>query len=164
MSILFCVRYDDNIGPFSIIHTHVLMLFFCIIIYKQTNKLTNKQQIRFGTIMPEAMAVFGFSSDQMNHTDMSKNRLFISHAKRFVQMLGSAVGMLGPNLEMLTDILNELGQKHIAYGVKPAYFSAMGIALLDALESCDEKYTKEIEMSWREVYNAISLDMIRAYE
>ena len=79
-----------------------------------------------------------------------------------MQMLDSAVDMLGPNLDMLTDILSELGQKHIKYGVKPEHFPAMGIALVEALRKVDEEFSKDIEISWREVYSAISLDMIRA--
>ena len=105
------------------------------------------------------MAVFGFKGKAAN---CSKSEVFVLHARKFVQMLDSAVDMLGPNLDMLTDILSELGGKHVKYGVKPEYFPAMGIALVEALREVDKEFTKEIEISWREVYNAISLDMIRA--
>jgi len=106
------------------------------------------------------MAVFGFKCD--GKVDFSKSEMFIMHAKKFVTMLDSAVDMLGPNLDMLTDILTELGQKHaIKYLVKPEYFPPMGIALLESLQEVDKEFTLDIQKSWRVVYTAISADMIK---
>jgi hemoglobin-like flavoprotein len=71
--------------------------------------------------------------------------------------------MLGPDIEMLTDILLELGQKHVHYGVQPEYFPTMGNALIQAVKDVlgDEHFTTEIKDSWVEVYDAMSYDMIR---
>ena len=115
---------------------------------------------RFSAICPKAMSLFGFKCD--GKVDLSKSEMFIMHAKKFVTMLDSAVDMLGPNLDMLTDILTELGQKHaIKYLVKPEYFPPMGIALLESLQEVDKEFTLDIQKSWRVVYTAISADMIK---
>jgi hemoglobin-like flavoprotein len=79
-------------------------------------------------------------------------------------MIDKALGMLGPDIEVLTGILLELGEKHIAYGVKPEYFPSMGRALIDTLgEELDSDYfTEDVKSDWIEVYGALSYDMIRA--
>ena len=46
----------------------------------------------------------------------------MSHAKYFIQMIDKALGMLGPDIELLTEILMDLGQKHVRFGVKPGKF------------------------------------------
>lgn len=79
-------------------------------------------------------------------------------------MLDKALGMLGPDIDMLTDILLELGQKHVSYGVKPEFFPSMGCSLIAALEESlgKEKFDAKTQDCWVEVYGALSYDMIRA--
>ena len=79
-------------------------------------------------------------------------------------MIDKALGMLGPDIELLTEILLELGQKHVNYGVKPEYFPSMGRALIFAIQEQlgEDEFNAEIKDSWVEVYGALSYDMIRA--
>ena len=95
---------------------------------------------------------------------MVKNPRFVKHAQYFIQMIDRALNMLGPDIELLTEILMELGEKHVRYGVKPEYFPSMGRALIDAVSSnlSEEEFTSDIKSDWVEVYGALSYDMIRA--
>ncbi len=71
--------------------------------------------------------------------------------------------MLGPDIELLTEIMTELGTKHVVYGVKPDMFPIMGDALVWTLkEMLGDKFTEESEESWKETYGALSADMIRS--
>jgi hypothetical protein len=47
---------------------------------------------------------------------LSRSARFTKHAKYFIQMIDKALGMLGPDIELLTEILLDLGQKHVGYG------------------------------------------------
>lgn len=78
-------------------------------------------------------------------------------------VLDKALGMLGPDIEMLTEILLELGKKHVSYGVKAEFFPAMGRSLIASLEETlgKDKFNAEIKDCWVEVYGALSYDMIR---
>lgn len=71
--------------------------------------------------------------------------------------------MMGPDIELLTEILLELGQKHVRYGVKPEFFPSMGRALIDAVSSnlAEGDFNDTIKCDWVEVYGALSYDMIR---
>jgi methyl-accepting chemotaxis protein len=85
------------------------------------------------------------------------------HAAYLVQMLDTALNMLGPDIELLTEIMQELGLKHVRYGVKPEMFPIMGDALLHTLESTlKDDFTEPVREAWVEIYSALSQDMIRA--
>jgi hemoglobin-like flavoprotein len=121
--------------------------------------------LRLFTLEPEAQRIFGFSKN-MDPTspDVLKNPRFIKHAKYFIQMIDKALSMLGPDIEILTEILMELGEKHVRYGVKPEYFPSMGRALIETVSETlgPEDFTSDIKADWVEVYGALSYDMIRA--
>ena len=84
------------------------------------------------------------------------------HASYLIQMIDTALNMLGPDIELLTEMLYDLGEKHVRYGVKPAYFPVMGVALICTLEEClgSDKFTPSMKEAWVEVYQALSSDMI----
>ncbi|KAG7351702.1 globin-like protein [Nitzschia inconspicua] len=119
--------------------------------------------LKFFNLEPEAKIIFGFK-DNNDLEDLAKSRRFIKHAKYFIQMIDKALGMLGPDIELLTEILLELGQKHVSYGVRPEYFPSMGRALIHAIQSIldESRFTPDVKDSWVEVYGALSYDMIRA--
>eukprot|EP00536_Pseudo-nitzschia_multiseries_P006943 jgi/Psemu1/16489/gm1.16489_g len=72
--------------------------------------------IKFFALVPDAKAIFGWSSETETTTttdedEFSRSPTFLEHAKHFVRFLNSAIDMLGPDLEMLTEIFLELGQR-----------------------------------------------------
>jgi hemoglobin-like flavoprotein len=119
---------------------------------------------RLFELEPEAKLIFGFgkSTDVLSEKLMKSQR-FVKHAMYFIQMIDKALGMLGPDIELLTEILMDLGAKHVNYGVKPEYFPSMGRALLHAVKSSlGDEFTEDVKDAWVEVYGALSYDMIRA--
>jgi len=116
---------------------------------------------KFAKSVPEAMTLFGFTGDQVDYVSSD---LFISQSIQLFRLLDSIINTLGPDLDMLTDIILQLGKECITYHVKREYFPVMGIALLQTLKEFDDKFTKDIEISWLEVYDAISVEMIRVYD
>jgi nitric oxide dioxygenase len=77
-------------------------------------------------------------------------------------MIDKALGMLGPDIELLTKILLDLGAKHSSHEVQPEYFPSMGRALLDGIKSVlgEDEYTEEVKDAWVKVYGALLYDMI----
>ena len=80
-----------------------------------------------------------------------------------IQMLDTALNMLGPDIELLTEIMQELGVKHIRYGVRPDMFPVMGEALLHTLEqTLGTDFSDEIKDAWKETYHELAQDMVKA--
>lgn len=112
---------------------------------------------------PKAKSIFGFTDDKILTETLIESRRFIKHATYFIQMIDKALDMLGPDIDLLTEIMLELGQKHVRYGVKPEYFPSMGRALIYTVSCClGGSFSPDIKDSWVEVYGALSYDMIRA--
>jgi hemoglobin-like flavoprotein len=112
---------------------------------------------------PQAKVLFGFPIDiDPNAPELLTNKRFIMHATYLVQMIDTALNMLGPDLELVTEIMTDLGMKHVRYGVKPEMFPFMGDALMHTLETTlKSDFTEDIKESWVIVYSALSEDMIR---
>jgi hemoglobin-like flavoprotein len=96
--------------------------------------------------------------------ELLKSKRFQMHAGYLIQMIDTALNMLGPDIELLTEMLMDLGVKHIRYGVKPEYFPIMGFCLIATLEECltSAKFTQAMKEAWVETYDALSGDMIQA--
>jgi len=144
----------------------LLQLFlFHSIVHVPTHN-TNKHHHPYSRLFelePESKVIFGFQRDANVNEELSKSARFVKHARYFIQMIDKALGMLGPDIELLTEILLDLGKKHMGYGVKPEYFPSMGRALIHAVKaSLGDKFTEEMKDSWLEVFSALSYDMIRA--
>lgn len=107
-----------------------------------------------------------------NSHELLQSKRFVTHATHLISMIDTTVNMIGPDIQMLTEIMLELGAKHVRYGVTPEMFPLMGRALLQTIEECLVAetmngnsrfiYTEQMKNSWTEVYVALSSDMVRA--
>ena len=80
-----------------------------------------------------------------------------------VKMLDDAINMLGPDVELLTEVMTQLGEQHSSYGVEPSFYPPMGSALIETLnELLGNDFSEEMRDAWFECYQEISLDMMRA--
>eukprot|EP00536_Pseudo-nitzschia_multiseries_P002491 jgi/Psemu1/301420/fgenesh1_kg.33_\ len=113
--------------------------------------------MKFFSTCPEAMVVFGYKGTGI--LECVESASFLPHARRFVSMFDKAIDMLGPDIDMLTDIMIELGRKHAGIGVKKEFYPPMGVALISALRDVDPKFTSQTEICWKEVYSALTIDM-----
>jgi hemoglobin-like flavoprotein len=113
---------------------------------------------------PQAKVLFGFPIDiDPNSSELLQSKQFLMHAVYLIQMIDTALDMLGPDIELLTEIMTELGVKHVRYGVKPEMFAIMGESLVHTLETTLKgDFTDPIREAWIETYSALSQDMIRA--
>lgn len=123
----------------------------------------------FFTACPPAKVVFGFLSDASPQSLARDHRKrFIRHASILIQMIETAINMLGPDIETLSEIMTGLGRKHVSYGVTPDMFPILGQCLIDTLAEClnDESpgsFRSESRDAWEEVYSELSGDIILAY-
>ena len=77
-------------------------------------------------------------------------------------MLDKALNLLGPDAELLAEIMSELGRKHAQFGVDDeAYYTIMGESLFLALgELLGKGFTPQTEEAWTIVYGELTRGMI----
>lgn len=75
---------------------------------------------------------------------------------KLMKMLGMAVNGLN-NPEALVPAVQELGRRHVGYGVKNAHYPTVGAALLWTLEQgLGEAFTGEVKAAWTKVYTLLA--------
>ena len=95
--------------------------------------------------------------------EIKASRRYVGHAKYFINMLDKSLQMLGPDAELLEEIMHDLGKKHFALGVKTDFFEVMGESLMETLrELLGEQEFHSCEECWRSVFKAMSTTMIQS--
>lgn len=81
---------------------------------------------------------------------------------RLMQMLDLAVLKLD-QLDQLTLVLQKMGREHAGYGVKPAHYDLVGLALQQTLEQeLGHGFTPEMRAAWSGIYRLMADTMITA--
>jgi hemoglobin-like flavoprotein len=76
--------------------------------------------------------------------------------KKLMQMIAVAVANLD-NLEEIMPAVRALGKRHVAYGVEPDHYAAVGAALLWTLEKAlGYAFTPEAREAWTQVYGLLA--------
>lgn len=133
--------------------------------WEKVRKVDNFQEIvgvhlfrKFFELSPEALPVFAFGRDSSKEKEFYKSPKLIQHAKMYIVALDKAIGLLGPNFELLQEILHDLGDKHRRFGVSPQFFKPMGQAIIETLQELlgDKLFTPKIKESWIECFQLLA--------
>jgi hemoglobin-like flavoprotein len=94
------------------------------------------------------------------HLEPSYRRLFKSDSKeqgrKLMQMISVAVNGL-PKLDTIVPAVEELGRRHLDYGVEEEMYDTVGEALLWTLsEGLGEDFTPEVEEAWTATYTTLA--------
>ncbi len=67
------------------------------------------------------------------------------------------------NPDVLLPVLEDMGRRHVGYGVKDAHYDAVGAALIWTLEQgLGEAFSEEARAAWTAVYGLVSTTMRQA--
>lgn len=103
---------------------------------------------RLFEIAPEVVALFP--------NDMVDMR------RKFIHMIGLIIAELD-NTETMTTLIQQLGKRHVGYGVKPAHYDQMGEAFIWALaQVLEDKFTPAVRAAWEALYDTIAVVAIHA--
>jgi len=124
---------------------------------------------KFLELEPSAIDLFHFTNDNQQEQQSSKydHPLFYEHCVAFVKMLDLVIHLLGPDVELVEEILLDLGGKNLERGVMQETYKPFGNALLHSLQelllsstrrastsSATQAFWSESKKkSWNAVYN-----------
>ncbi len=114
---------------------------------------------------PESKTVFGFKPNQAIENHPLLRMGVLVHGTRIVDMLDGVLMLLGPDTELLEEILSQQGKRHERHGVKKEYFSLLGDAVRGAIsEILGDKFTDEHDAAWRELFVELSAEIMKSME
>ena len=95
--------------------------------------------------------------------DPSLKALFTSdikeQGKKLMQMITTAVRGLS-NLPGIVSAVQDLGRRHVGYGVKDEHYATVGAALIWTLgQGLGDAFTEEVKEAWIETYTLLSNTM-----
>lgn len=82
-----------------------------------------------------------------------------AQSHKLMEVLSAAIGLL-ERPEDLRIVLEQLGARHVDYGVKNEHYDIVGAALLDMLASVlGTSFTSDLRSDWAKLYGAIASTM-----
>ena len=123
-------------------------------------------QETFARVEPIAEAAAAMFYDRLFELDPKLSKLFKGDMKaqgrKLMHMIKTAVKGLD-NLDTLVPAVEDLGRRHVGYGVKDADYGTVGQALLWTLEQgLGAGFTPDVRDAWTAVYGVLSGTMINA--
>lgn len=129
---------------------------------------TSQRLVRdsFAKIAPHAEAVAANFYDRLFIVDPSLRSLFKGNmseqGRKLMTMIGTAVAHLD-RLDTIVPTVQELGRRHVGYGVQPSHYQAVASALLWTLEQgLGDEFTPETRQAWVECYTILASTMQQA--
>lgn len=126
---------------------------------------TTKQLVQgsFSYVAPIASKAAELFYGRLFELDPSLKPLFktdlTSQGEKLMKMIGAAVAGLD-DLEALVPVVQDLGRRHVDYGVEDAHYDTVGAALLWTLEQgLGDKFTPDVKAAWAEVYTTLATVM-----
>ena len=120
-------------------------------------------QDTFASIAPSSHDTAVLFYRRLFELDPPLERLFLSdmaqQRKKLMQMLAAAVNGLD-RLDQLIPVVEDLGRRHVAYGVREEHYDTVGAALLWTLrKGLGDAFTPEVEDAWTAVYGLLASTM-----
>ena len=82
--------------------------------------------------------------------------------RKLMAMINTAVNGLD-NLEAIVPAVEDLGKRHVGYGVKDKDYDTVGTALISTLEvGLDKAFTDDVKDAWVTVYTVLATTMKNA--
>lgn len=123
-------------------------------------------QDSFQKVVPIAGAAADIFYDRLFETAPQVRKMFptdMSDQKgKLMQMLGTAVNGLS-DLNAIVPAVQDLGRRHVGYGVEDSHYDAVGASLIFTLgKGLGDDFTPEVKEAWVETYGLLATVMKEA--
>jgi len=117
----------------------------------------------FAKVVPIAEEAAALFYHNLFTKDPSLKALFKGDMKeqgaKLMKMIATAVNSLD-RLEDIVPAVQDLGRRHVAYGVQPEHYDTVGTALLQTLEQgLGPDFTPPVKAAWTTVYTVLATTM-----
>ena len=128
-----------------------------------TPEQKNLVQSTFADVVPIADTAAKLFYSKLFELDPELKPLFKGNmdeqGRKLMQVIGVAVNGLD-DLDKIVPVVQDLGKRHVDYGVKAKDYNTVGTALIWTLQQgLDNKFTPEVEEAWIVVYSLLANTM-----
>lgn len=125
-----------------------------------TPEQKNLVQSTFAAVVPIADTAAKLFYSKLFELDPELKSLFKGdmeeQGRKLMKIIGTAVNGLD-KLDEIVPVVEDLGKRHVDYGVKDKDYNTVGTALLWTLQQgLDNKFTPEVEEAWTVVYTLLA--------
>jgi len=115
---------------------------------------------------PMIKPIFGFNVEQVINGSHGLHRMAILiHGQNIIQMLNTMFSVLGPDMDLLQEVLADIGDKHCKLGLSPDHFMLLCRALLEVLsKAMGDDWTAELKTAWFQVIRFLSFEISKAMQ
>ena len=126
----------------------------------EEKKLVQESFAKVAPIAEQAAALF---YQNLFSADPTLKPLFkgdmVEQGKKLMKMIATAVNALD-KLEAIVPAVQDLGRRHVVYGVKPQHYDTVGAALIQTLaQGLGPAFTPEVKNAWITVYGVLATTM-----
>ncbi|BFZ11773.1 hypothetical protein BsWGS_14812 [Bradybaena similaris] len=149
-------------GPLYVQETRPQLSAACQVTVLQTWDIIKKDIERVGVVMfmglledPEVRGQFRSFRDK-TMDELKASAVLRSHVMRVMGAVEKVVARLDSE-EKLVTLLQELGQRHLVYNVRPEFLDLIGPEFNNAIKPpLGDKWTPEVEQAWEELFRYIT--------
>ena len=133
--------------------------------FSSCEEIGNAILLELFDIEPATKIVFGYQPNQQDIKSHPVLRMgLMVHGLRIVQMIDQVLDVLGPDTEVLKEILADVAKRHQRKGVQKEHFVHMGAAIRGALSKVleQENYSTEVDMAWKDIFDCLSQTIVQS--
>jgi hypothetical protein len=109
--------------------------------------------------------MFAFTKEAGRGADEYNTVQFRHKSRSILKMIDLTVGLAGRDLDTVEHLCQELGVRHVGFGVSSCHYNAFGIALIYAIETVSgDSWNPKIQEGWTTIYEFISSAMMDGAE
>ena len=131
-----------------------------------TSRQIELVQDSFKLVTPIIESATAMFYDRLFKLDPSLRRMFRNSLEEQSRKLAHVLTIVVKGLsrpEQILGAVQELGRRHVGYGVQPEHYETVGAALLWTLEAgLDDAFTADVREAWTSAYLFLSTTMQQA--
>lgn len=111
---------------------------------------------------PTIKPVFGFPVDKEVKAQGMQRMGILIHGLRIVKMLDSIFAVIGPDEDILAEILADMSDEHCQIGLSPDHFTLLCRSFLEVMEKImGKEWTPDIRTAWVEVVQVVNVEIAK---
>jgi len=114
---------------------------------------------------PLIKRIFGFDVDQVINPYGLHGMAILINGQNIIQMLNTIFSVLGPDTDLLQEVLLDIGYNHCKLGLSPDHFMLLCRALLEVVaKAMGDDWTAELKRAWFQVIRFLSIEISKTMQ